>query len=94
MDGFNLKNSRDSFSFKNNLISVGIEIKKIFTRPKLQVEIRNKKYNVVGRLGMYHSIVDITGEDDLKIGEEVILNISPLYTNSKIRREYQKSGRN
>jgi hypothetical protein len=90
MDGFNLKNNRDSFSFKNNLISVGMEIKKIFTRPKLQVTIRNKKYNVIGRLGMYHAVIDITGENDLKIGEEVILNISPLYTNCKIRREYKK----
>ena len=41
-----------------------------------------------GRLGMYHIIVDITGEEDIAIGEEVVLEVSPMYINSNIRREY------
>ena len=88
IDGLNLKNGRDSFSFKNNILSVGMEIKNIFTKPSLKVIIRNKKYNIIGRIGMYHAIVDITGADNIKKGDEVILNIAPIYTNSNIRREY------
>ena len=37
---------------------------------------------------MYHSIIDITGENDIASGEEVVLDISPMYINSNIRREY------
>jgi hypothetical protein len=88
MDGFNLRNNRDDFSLKNNIVSVFMEIKKIFTRPKLTVKINNRIYNVIGRLGMYHAIVDITNGENIKNGDEVILNIAPLYTNIKIRREY------
>ena len=88
MDGFNLKNQRDSYSFKDNILSVCMELKKIFTRPCLKVKINNKIYKVIGRLGMYHAIIDITGAEDITIGNEVILNIAPLYTNTNIRREY------
>lgn len=65
-----------------------MEIKKIFTKPKLKVSIKNKEYNVIGRLGMYHAIIDITGTKDIVIGDEVSLDISPIYINSNIRREY------
>ena len=88
MDGFNLKNQRDSFGFKNNIISVCMEIKKVFTRPILKVNINGKEYNVLGRLGMYHAVVDITGAENITIGNEVILNVAPLYVNPNIRREY------
>lgn len=63
MDGFNEKRVRDTFSFLDNITSVLMEIKKIFTRPKLTVTINNKIFNVVGRLGMYHLVVDIKSEE-------------------------------
>jgi alanine racemase len=88
MDGFNLKNNRDDFSFKNNLISIAMEIKKLFLRPSLKVSLNNQNYNVIGRLGMYHAIIDITKAQNIKNGDEVIINIPPLYTNKDIRREY------
>ena len=47
MDGFNLKKARDSFSFKDNLISVCMEIKKIFRKGTLKVRINHKDFNVV-----------------------------------------------
>ena len=65
-----------------------MEVKKLFTKPNLKVIIRDRKYNIIGRLGMYHTIVDITGADDIKIGDEVFLSIAPIYTNNNIRREY------
>jgi len=65
-----------------------MKIKKIFTRPKLRVNINGKDYNVLGRLGMYHTVIDITGTNDISVGDEVILNVVPLYTNINIRREY------
>ena len=88
MDGFNLKKSRDSFSLKDNLLAVLMEIKKVWKKDTLKVEIQGKEYPVVGRLGMYHAIIDITGDDKIAIGDEVNLEVSPIYVNSNIRREY------
>ena len=88
MDGFNKNKLRDDFSLKNNIISVGMEIKKIFKDNSLKAIINGKKYKIIGKLGMYHGIIDITNENDIQVGDEVILDISPLQTNEKIRREY------
>lgn len=88
MDGFNMRKDRDIFSFKENLLSIGIEIKKIFKDNSLKVTINDKKYKVIGRVGMYHCAIDITGSNDITINDEVIIDIPPMQTNSMIRREY------
>ncbi len=88
MDGFNTNRLRDDFSFKNNLVSVGMEIKKIFKDNSLKVKINGKQYKVLGKLGMYHSIVDISGSSEIKVGDEVQIDIKPLQTKDEIRREY------
>ena len=88
MDGLNMRKDRDIFSFKENFLSVGIEIKKFFKDNNIKVIINNRKYNIIGRIGMYHCVVEITGSDDISVDDEVILDISPMLTNSMIRREY------
>ena len=88
MDGLNVKNGRDRFNLKNNIGSICTEVRKLFTKANRKAIIRDRKYNIIGRLGMYHTIVDITGADDIKIGDEVFLSIAPIYTNNNIRREY------
>lgn len=65
-----------------------MELKKIFKENSLKVKINGKYYKVLGKLGMYHSIIDISGNEDIKTGDEVEIDISPLQTNDKIRREY------
>lgn len=88
MDGLNKDKLRDDFSLKNNIISVLMEFRKIFTDNSIKVKIENTDYKIIGRLGMYHSIVDISGAKNIKVGDEVELSITPLQTNEKIRREY------
>lgn len=88
VDGLNRNKLRDDFSFKNNIISAILECKKIFKDNSLKVEINGKKYKIIGKLGMYHAIIDISGENDINTGDEVILDIAPIQANDEIRREY------
>ena len=54
----------------------------------MYVKIGDNKCKVLGRIGTYHVICDITGKD-VKIGEKAIVNINPKYVDSNIRREYR-----
>lgn len=88
MDGLNQGNKRDNFKFSNNIIAVLMEIKKIFKDNRFDAKINGKNYKIIGRLGMYHAIIDITGAEDIKVDDIVSLDITPLQTNDEIRREY------
>ncbi len=89
MDGLNMRKDRDIFSLKENMLSVGIEIKKFFKDNRLKVWIKNKAYPVIGRIGMYHCVIDITDSESISLEDEVIFEISPMHINSMIRREYK-----
>ena len=64
------------------------EIKDSLKDKNLYVEIKGHKCKVLGRIGMFHVSVDIT-EKDIEINDEVILNVSPMFVDSSIRREYR-----
>ena len=87
-DGFNVRACDDMFRMVDKLRHLSGAIKSFFKKQKLTVRIDGKRYDVVGRLGMYHTDVVITG-NDVKVGDEVLFDISPLYVDSNIRREYR-----
>lgn len=86
-DGLLVKKGRDSFSFIDNIVAVLMEVKKIFKDNSLKVKINGKEYKIIGRIGMYHSIVDVTGAD-VKVGDEVLIDLEPLDVSDNIKREY------
>lgn len=92
-DGFNVREQRDMFRKRDKLRYIVRDIKDSFKDKSLYVEIKtnSKEYTkckVLGRVGMYHITVDITGKD-VKIGDEVKLNVSPIFIQNTIRREYK-----
>ena len=87
-EGYHMRLENDMLSTTNKLRDVVQAIKRLFKDTKLYVEINNKKYAILGRIGMYHLTVDITGEN-LKIGEKVKMNANPLYVDSSVRRLYK-----
>ena len=87
LEGFNLGNKQDMFRFVDNLRAIVQGIKKILKKQKLQVSINNKNYDVIGKVGMYHLTIDVTG-GDVELGDEVILQVNPLLVDKDIVREY------
>ena len=63
------------------------DVKNLFKKQGIFVMINGEKCKVLGRLGMYHVTVDISGKD-IDIGEEVLFEVSPIFVNSEISREY------
>ena len=86
-DGFNMTIKNDMFRFVDRLRELKHAIFNLFKNRKILVEIEKKEYPIIGKIGMYHIIVDITGSD-VKIGDSVLLNVNPVYIDSSVRREY------
>ena len=87
-DGFELRHKRDNFKFKESVKSILIEIKTMFKKTNAKVLINDKKYDVIGRIGLNYSLVDIS-DSTIDTKDKVYLETSPLNVNSKIRREYR-----
>ena len=94
-DGYNVREQRDMFRKIDRLRYVVRDIKDSFKDKSLYVNVMCKtgskreysRCKVLGRIGMYHISVDVTGKD-VKIGDEVKLDVSPMFVDSSIRREY------
>ena len=88
MDGINMTVDRDMFRPIDKIRYIVRDMKDSLKNTKLQVNIAGKQCNILGRIGTYHVIADITGKD-IKINDEVKFNINPRCVDSAIRREFQ-----
>ena len=87
-DGFNVNVQKDMFRKIDKLRYIVRDIKDSFKKQALYVEINGTKCEILGRIGMYNVVADITGKD-VKINDEAIFNINPIFVDNRIRREYQ-----
>lgn len=87
MDGYNITVRNDMFRCVDKLRNLSHSIKGFLRKDALKVTINNKKYNIIGKVGMYHIAIDITNSN-IKINDNVYLDINPLDVDGKIRREY------
>ena len=87
MDGYNITSRTDMFRFIDKIRRLVQSVKSFLKKSNLTVTINDKKYNIIGKVGMYHVAIDISNSD-VKIGDFVYLDVNPLYVDGKIRREY------
>lgn len=83
-DGFGLTQDHEEISLRN-VLSV---IKQFLLKKKTFVEISGRNYQVIGKIGLSHTAVDITGSD-VKTGDTARADISPLLVNPRIERIYR-----
>lgn len=87
-DGINMTTSNDCFRLIDHMRYIYNDLKNIIKDKNLYVKINNKKYKVLGKIGMYNMVIDLKNDEDVHIGDEVYVDIKPLYIDSKIQREY------
>ena len=87
-DGFNVIVDKDMFRTIDKLRYIVRDIKNAFKKQKIYVTINEEKCEVLGRLGMFHVSVDITGKN-VNIGDEVRFNVSPMFVDSSLTRVYE-----
>ena len=87
MDGYNISLKTDMFRFVDKLRGLSHSIKSFLKKTNLKVTINDKKYNIIGKVGMYHIAIDITNSN-VNINDLVYLDVNPLHVDGKIRREY------
>lgn len=88
IEGFNLGQKQDMFRIVDKLRNIYRSVKNLFKKQRITVTINEKKYNVIGTLGMYHATIDVTNSD-VKIGDTVEIEVNPIYLDRTIRREYR-----
>lgn len=86
-DGFNVGVKNDTFKFIDKVRILKNSLVSFIKNDRIYVLINGKKYLVIGKVGMNHITVDITGSK-IELGNEVELPISPVFVSSNIRREY------
>lgn len=84
-DGFNVQTGKDMFRLIDKIRYVVGDLKNIFRKQQLFVNINGQRCPILGRIGTYHVTVDITGKD-VKINDEAIFNTNIKHVDSSIKR--------
>ncbi len=87
-DGYNVSQKNDMYRIINKIRKIIVAVKSLFKKEKLIVVINEKKYDIIGTIGMYHVIVDVTGSH-IESGDIAELEINPVYINKEIERKYK-----
>ena len=86
-DGYSITIKEDRLRTVDKLRNLKHQLTSLLKKQTLKITINDKKYDIIGKVGMYHVTVDITGSN-IKCGDVAKFDISPLYVDSEIRREY------
>ena len=86
-NGVNIEIGKDMLRPIDKIRYVVQDFKNLFKKQRLFVEIKGKRYPILGRIGTFHITVDITGSD-IKINDEVLLSTNIKHIDSNVEREW------
>ena len=87
IDGLNSGKYNDTFKIIDKIRILKNSFFDIFKDKHIYYKVNGSKCRVLGKIGMNHIVLDIKGKD-VKINDEIEIDISPLNVNTNIRREY------
>jgi len=87
-DGVNVKVDKDMFRHIDKVRYIVNDIKNLFKKQNLYVKINGENCKILGRIGMCHVAIDITGKD-INLNDEAEISVNPIYVNSDIKRIYK-----
>lgn len=88
MNGIYVKNEKDMFRTIDKMRYLLDSIKAFFKKQQYFVKIRGSNCKILGRIGTYHIICDIS-QKEIKIGDTAVFQINTKFVDSQIRREYR-----
>lgn len=88
MDGFNVAQDTDMFRMIDKIRRIVRGFKSLLKKQKLTAVINGKRYDIIGTIGMYHTVVNVTG-GTVKTGDIAYLEVNPLYIPKEIKRLYR-----
>lgn len=88
LNGVNVKNDKDMFRILDKIRYIIKDIKDVFKKNSIKFKICDEEYDILGRVGTYHVVCDITGKN-VKVGDKAIFQVNPKFVDSSIRREYR-----
>lgn len=83
--GVTLENQR--FKKLSKLKRAINELKNVFRDDSIVLKVNNTNYKVVGQIGMFDTVIDITGHD-LKENDDVYFPVRPIMIDSSVERRY------
>ena len=85
-EGIGVTGPKDSVRLIDKLRKIKIALKTLKQDGKIYVEIADKKYPILGRIGMKNFMIDITNSD-VKIGDKIKLDVNLIFVDSNIKRQ-------
>ena len=87
IDGFDMGKSKDVFRLRDVMRYVLHDLKGLFGNRRPWVTIGGKKIQVIGRVAMCHTMVDVT-KTEVQTGDAVHIECNPLFVPESVERQY------
>lgn len=87
-DGFQMAREHDIFRFRDKLRYLFGDLKLLLRRKRVTVTIRGKRAQVLGHIGMVHTVVNVT-KIPCDVGDEVVFDLNPIHASPLLERIYE-----
>ena len=85
-EGIGMTGPKDSVRLIDKLRKIKLALNTLKQDGRMFVTINNKKYPIIGRIGMKNFMIDIS-DSDVKVGDKVKVDVNLIFVDSKIKRQ-------
>ena len=87
-DGYGLKRNNVAFTVKERFAQILRSVRHIGDSQQLSVDVNGFTCKVIGSVGLTDFFVDVTDLKDVHVGDVVSFDVSPIYVDSSVCREF------